>query len=499
MERHRPESSSNRADRPHLSPIPSGAGLPQPQSENEQHHHRPLSPEPTTERAGGLEEVAALAGQPEDRYPRPARRLKEHLTRILTCIQLSPTSSNQPQSHSLSRPVILHSGYSMCSSCYDASYARQDRRREPAHLLDPRLPHSGPDPPPTLIDHDPGPPSINFLIQKIIDILNDPTHTDGRSIEATLRAELECPLCALLLSSPSTTSCGHTFCLSCLLRARDHSTYCPVCRAPSLSDRHTVPPIDLTLDRLLLKCFGPDRGPPRSDHQTLPLLVCSIGFPTMPMFLQVLEPTYQLMIRRAVSNNDPIGVVIPAFDHHHHDYTHNQPPYSFKIPTTDPTQPNLPVHQYGTILEILKCDTLVDGTLLVESRGLSRFRVRYLSGQLDGYLIAKVQVFHDSLVVDERPEERTITESLTRTCKEFIEILKSGCTPWIVERVENTFGSMPEDPVRFSYWIAMLLPISDQQKAGLLPITGCRVRLMIIVGWIETLKAQWRARGCSIV
>jgi len=40
----------------------------------------------------------------------------------------------------------------------------------------------------------------------------------------------DCPLCQQLLYEPIATSCGHTFCKSCILRAMDHDNKCPLCR-----------------------------------------------------------------------------------------------------------------------------------------------------------------------------------------------------------------------------------------------------------------------------
>ncbi|KAA1110990.1 hypothetical protein PGT21_035362 [Puccinia graminis f. sp. tritici] len=57
---------------------------------------------------------------------------------------------------------------------------------------------------------------------------------------------------------------------------------------------------------------------------------------------------------------------------------------------------------------------------------------------------------------------------------------------------------MPDQPTEFTYWIAMVLPISDQYKAALLPIISYRSRLKILVRWIRVLKSQWNSQGCLI-
>ncbi|KAA1067504.1 hypothetical protein PGT21_007654 [Puccinia graminis f. sp. tritici] len=75
---------------------------------------------------------------------------------------------------------------------------------------------------------------------------------------------------------------------------------------------------------------------------------------------------------------------------------------------------------------------------------------------------------HSSESKHQRPEPTT--KKLMNTCKEFVEVLRSGSSPRILECLNDTFGPMPNQPTEFTYWIAMVLPISDQYKTALLPI-----------------------------
>ena len=52
---------------------------------------------------------------------------------------------------------------------------------------------------------------------------------------------------------------------------------------------------------------------------------------------------------------------------------------------------------------------------------------------------------------------------------------------------------MPTDPALFSFWVALILPIDDREKAKLLPIKSARLRLMLVVRWIEKLNGEWYA------
>jgi len=67
---------------------------------------------------------------------------------------------------------------------------------------------------------------------------------------------------------------------------------------------------------------------------------------------------------------------------------------------------------------------------------------------------------------------------------------------------------MPEDPSEFSYWMALVcplppqvyaaavtdeqvMPIDEYEKARLLPIRSARLRLKLIVHWIDSLRSSW--------
>jgi len=51
------------------------------------------------------------------------------------------------------------------------------------------------------------------------------------------------------------------------------------------------------------------------------------------------------------------------------------------------------------------------------------------------------------------------TEELMAICRAFIEQLRSGSAPWLLQRLNNTYGSMPEGPDEFSYWMALVSSI----------------------------------------
>lgn len=48
------------------------------------------------------------------------------------------------------------------------------------------------------------------------------------------------------------------------------------------------------------------------------------------------------------------------------------------------------------------------------------------------------------------------TAELMATCQSFIDQLRSGSAPWLLQRLNNTYGAMPTDPSDFSYWMALV-------------------------------------------
>jgi hypothetical protein len=54
---------------------------------------------------------------------------------------------------------------------------------------------------------------------------------------------------------------------------------------------------------------------------------------------------------------------------------------------------------------------------------------------------------------DETPHT---TDELMAICRSFIDQLRSGSAPWLLQRLNNTYGTMPTDPSEFSYWMALV-------------------------------------------
>lgn len=321
--------------------------------------------------------------------------------------------------------------------------------------------------------------------------------------EAT-RHELDCHVCYNLMLEPVTTPCGHTFCRRCLDRVLDHSNLCPVCRRVlSMPPGSHAKPKNKRLTNLVV-VFWPDMSASRADAVAIeeaagvgglldtPLFVCTLSYPSMPTFLHIFEPRYRLMVRRAVdTGNRKFGMVMA---------NRSGAPQG----ELGPTQ----FMQYGTLLHIVNMELLPDGRSLIETVGVSRFKVKEW-GVHDGYLVGKVERVEDiSLAEEERLEaietgqpaaaphdlsgqlDRLSTRALLEIGTSFISKMRASSAPWLHERVLAAYGNPPDDPALFPFWFASLLPISDQEKYKLLPITSVRERLKITARWIKRIEAQ---------
>ncbi|RFU35858.1 hypothetical protein B7463_g495, partial [Scytalidium lignicola] len=351
------------------------------------------------------------------------------------------------------------------------------------------------------------------------------------NLKEVMRPELDCQVCYALFLDPVTTNCGHTFCRKCLQRVLDNSSLCPVCRRglaipPPMSSQA---PVNVLLSKLLRGLFPDDVGlrmeaakvedAVGTEELDTPLFVCTLSFPSMPTLLHIFEPRYRLMIRRAMESGDRKFGMLPYNSSHE-------------------IQGELgAVHfcQYGTLLRIVSMHLLSDGRSLIETVGVSRFKV-IQHGTLDGYLIGKVERLDDiSLAAEESLEAAETSEnppatqsnqpnlsaqnlfnapphhdpyeehSVQLTLDEidsmptqglmdvgvaFVKRMKEQRAPWLYRREVQVYRDCPTDPALFPWWFASVLPILDSEKYELLRTTSVRERLKICSRWILRIESQ---------
>ncbi|KAJ7283633.1 PUA-like domain-containing protein [Mycena rebaudengoi] len=320
-----------------------------------------------------------------------------------------------------------------------------------------------------------------------------PRGSNLANLEKDLMTELSCEICFNLLYCPVTTPCQHTFCAKCLHRSLDHNSLCPLCRdtLPGFSffEEH---PCNQVLETLLLKAFPAmytERGEAIEEEERgarldTPIFVCMLVFPGTPTALHFFEPRYRLMLRRCLEADVPsFGMIMPA---------RQGAGGGVQAASSD----------YGTMLEVRSVQMLADGRSMVETWSTYRFRILE-RGTLDGYTVARIERIDDipdEDTLDILPSPLPTNAALMETCTQFLMQLRRGTAPWVVQRLNNVVGPPPADPAAFSYWVALVLPIDEYEKAKLLPIRSARMRLRLVAHWIEQLNNNWWfASGCTIV
>jgi hypothetical protein len=328
-------------------------------------------------------------------------------------------------------------------------------------------------------------------------------------IKEHTRSEGDCQICYALFVDPVTTPCGHTFCRPCLQRVLDHSPYCPICRreihySPMLS-KGTYPankrltalidalaPTEISQRKEQLEAERRSGG----DGLNVPLFVCTLSLPGQPTFLHIFEPRYRLMIRRALEGNRRFGMLLPN---------------GRNIPQGQLGP--VPFLQYGTLLHIVNAQFFPDGRILIETVGVSRFRV-VNHGQRDGYLVGKIERVDDISLAEEEaiemaetlppppsydPENHLYsdqnpapsTEQLMQYCATFVREMQSASAPWLSSRILEAYGPCPyDDPLRFAWWFAAVLPLSATIKYHMLASRSVRQRLKICKEWIDLVNRQ---------
>jgi len=294
---------------------------------------------------------------------------------------------------------------------------------------------------------------------------------DARGTESDI---FECPLCHLLLFEPITTSCGHTFCRSCILRAMDHDNKCPICRTTvHISPEHGVA---ILLKQLIEKSF-PMQYQNRKDevnkdlkeqHFNLPLFMLGevVLFPKMALPLHIFEPKYKLMMRRCMDGGRRFGVVPRA---------------------------NGGLGEIGTTAVIENHYMFPDGRSLLATLGDLRFKVLE-SHEVDGYRVAKVEYFSDNDLPTDPEKLRVLDEKFQKMKEMVAEKFKDVGEG--KKEVEQKYGKMPTTDVQsFSWWLSAVLPMDGSIKCKLLGMRDVEERLDYLFKFLKSLEVT---SSCTI-
>ncbi|RKP14777.1 hypothetical protein BJ684DRAFT_14912 [Piptocephalis cylindrospora] len=305
-------------------------------------------------------------------------------------------------------------------------------------------------------------------------------------LRSQLAMELECGICYRLLSTPTTTACGHTFCEECLSRSLDHAPRCPSCRAPSPPLTHPRPTLSRALRILLIKVFPPsllgqdrasaDQSGSEEDaaDEYVPIFVGSLIMPDQECMLHIFEARYRLMMQRCMAHPNGLqafGMCVPG------------------------TGPNRSHGDYGTWMTIRWVQCLTDGRMIVSAKAGLPFRI-ISRGIRDRYHTAIIRPLvpgdKDIGVMEEDPMDPLALTKDQGYCYavRLVSFLNKYFThPQILE----AYGPIPseEDVESLVWWAAAVLPVSDQQKYPLLMMSRLRNRLSLVTHWSHTLENAW--------
>ncbi|KAI1330453.1 ATP-dependent protease La domain-containing protein [Xylariaceae sp. FL0255] len=340
-------------------------------------------------------------------------------------------------------------------------------------------------------------------------------------LKESVRTEMDCQVCYALFLDPMTTTCGHTYCRTCVHQILNHSNLCPICRRTVSLQSRVDPRSSPSNNRLvsMINGFWADLVAIRaqayrleqetnSGDANIPIFELTLSYPSMPLFLHVFEPRYRLMVRRAMEGDRTFGMVARRV-----------------VPARG--EPNF--MRMGTLMRIVNIEFFPDGRSLLETVGISRFKI-INHDTLDGYLTAQIEKIDDISIAEEeaieaselsrRPGSATrltasqnpSMESLaaarrmsngsnhpdldsmsTRELAEFgvafVRRMQAQSVTWLANRMIAIFGECPEDPATFPWWFGSVLPVSESEKYRLLNTSSVRERLKISCRW----AIEWEA------
>ncbi|CAF2114719.1 unnamed protein product [Brassica oleracea] len=308
-----------------------------------------------------------------------------------------------------------------------------------------------------------------------------PTSTRKTHGNAERSDDFDCTVCLKLLYEPATTPCGHTFCRSCLFQSMDRGNKCPLCRTVIFMTPRTCA-VSVTLNNIIQKNFPEEYAERKSEQDTLvhlgnesmPLFVMDVIVPCQKLSLHIFEPRYRLMVRRIMEGNHRMGMV--ALD----------------SATGSPVD-------VACEVEITECDPLPDGRFVLELESHRRCRIVKAWDQ-DGYRVAEVEWVTDipPQSDQEKADLRELTTSAASFARAWLERAKEAARHGDRRRLETlviveSMIPTPQDPERFSFWLATLTDRRPSERLELLGLqdTGERIRRGLI--YLRSVE-----RGCRM-
>nr|KJB08375.1 hypothetical protein B456_001G079100 [Gossypium raimondii] len=230
-----------------------------------------------------------------------------------------------------------------------------------------------------------------------------------------------------------------------------------------------VDPSSVTLNNIIQRIFPQEYAERRSEQDSLinfgndliPLFVMDVVIPCQKFPLHIFEPRYRLMVRRIMEGNHRMGMVI-------------------RDPATDA------IADFACEVEITECEPLPDGRFVLEIESRRRFRILRSRDQ-DGYRMAEVEWVQDIPPRDatDREDLQELTNNAAAHARSWLSTVKASTRDRRkLEAIYNVEAMMPnpQDPERFSFWLATLSNRRPSERLELLRIrdTAERIRRGLI-------------------
>ncbi|KAG4137487.1 hypothetical protein ERO13_D07G075000v2 [Gossypium hirsutum] len=230
-----------------------------------------------------------------------------------------------------------------------------------------------------------------------------------------------------------------------------------------------VDPSSVTLNNIIQRIFPQEYAERRSEQDNLinfgndliPLFVMDVVIPCQKFPLHIFEPRYRLMVRRIMEGNHRMGMVI-------------------RDPATDA------IADFACEVEITECEPLPDGRFVLEIESRRRFRI-LRSWDQDGYRMAEVEWVQDIPPRDatDREDLQELTNNAAAHARSWLSTVKASTRDRRkLEAIYNVEAMMPnpQDPERFSFWLATLSNRRPSERLELLRIrdTAERIRRGLI-------------------
>lgn len=173
---------------------------------------------------------------------------------------------------------------------------------------------------------------------------------------------------------------------------------------------------------------------------SLPLFpLNTVLFPGMTLPLHIFEPRYRVMIKRCLKLNRPFGVVL--------------------IREGSEVGGGAVPHDIGTSAYVTHAQPLDNGRMNIQAVGYKRFRLVTVE-QERPFLVGRVADF--PLEGLDSPEVEPLAGDVRKNVRTYVDMLAE------MTDQQMPLGTLPEDAQALAYLIGMSLPLSLEEKQGLL-------------------------------